>query len=394
MHYQRAWAEVNLAHISHNLAAIKSRLTPGTSIMGIVKADGYGHGAVPVAQALLAGKCTAPERPDSGCADALGVAICEEGVDLRQNGITGPILIMGFTPEPLLPEVLHHNLAQTVFSKQGADALAREAAKHNKQTSVHIKIDTGMSRLGFLPTSESFSDICEIAANPLLNVDGIFTHCATADKLDTSFLLEQQARFEWVLKELSQRGLNIPARHMANSGAFAQTLRDENESQRNRLLLDFVRIGISLYGYPPSPEMTEVCVPLGLRPAMRLLAQVSSVKEFPAETGISYGHSFITTRPSTIAVLPVGYADGYSRRLSQGGKVKINGKLAPIAGTICMDQCMVDVTDIPGVKPGDTAVLLGSTEDGISADNLADTLGTISYEILCGIGKRVPRLYV
>jgi len=376
MNHQRAWAEVNLAHISHNFHAIKARTN--SPIMGIVKADGYGHGAVPVAQTLV-----------SGGADMLGVAVCEEGVALRESGITCPILIMGFTPEHLLPEIVHHNLVQTIFSPAGAELLAKQA--DGKRATVHIKIDTGMSRLGFLPNPESINAICEIASDPRLNIEGIFTHCATSDKADTGFFLEQQARFDWVLSELSKRGLNFPLKHMENSGAIVQTFCN---GFTKRPKYDVVRPGIMLYGYPPSPEIAGLCADLELKPAMRLLAQVSMVKEFPAGTGISYGHTFVTARPSTIAVLTIGYADGYPRRLSNKGQVLIRQKLAPIAGTICMDQCMVDVTDIPNVQPGDIAVLLGSTQDGICADSLGNILGTISYEILCSIGKRVPRIYV
>ncbi|MCL2840917.1 MAG: alanine racemase [Defluviitaleaceae bacterium] len=376
LNYQRTWAEINLAHILHNLSVLKTYTT--SPIMGIVKADGYGHGAIPVAQTLI-----------KGGVDALGVAICEEGAILRENGITCPILIMGFTPEPLLPAVVHHNLTQTIFAPHGADVLAEQATKYGKQATVHIKIDTGMSRLGFLPNEKSIEEICKIAENPNLNIEGIYTHCATSDALDASFMFEQQRRFEWVIRKLIHRGLNIPIKHFANSGAFVQTLRGIHVPFYN-----YSRLGILLYGHPPSLEMAEVCAKLDLKPAMRLFTQVSMVKQLPTGTGISYGHIYKTTRPSTIAVLPVGYADGYPRRLSYGGQVMINGRFAPIAGAICMDQCMADVTDIPNVAAGDSVIILGSSEEGIGADCLAHIVGTISYEILCGIGKRVPRIYV
>ena len=380
MHYRRAWAEVNLAHLSHNLKTVKAQLPLGTKIMGIVKADGYGHGAVPVARTLL-----------GYGVDVLGVAICEEGVILREAGICCPILVMGFTPVPLLPEVLHHDLIQTVFSPEGVSPLAAEAATSGRKAHIHIKVDTGMSRLGFLPTVESVEAICEIASNPFLSIDGIYTHCATSDELDCSFMFEQQSRFRLFLDELDKRGLNIPEKHMANSGAFVQTLAGVSP---DGLFYDTVRLGILLYGHPPSAEVAEICAGLGLKPVMRLMTQISSVKNLPAGTGIGYGHIYKTMRPAKIAVLPVGYADGYPRRLSYGGKVLVNGHFAPIAGAICMDQCMIDVTDVPNVKAGDTVVMLGSTEEGIGADCLADIVGTISYEILCGIGKRVPRIYV
>jgi len=209
-------------------------------------------------------------------------------------------------------------------------------------------------------------------------------------------MFEQEARYNWVLNELAKRGLHIIQRHMANSGAVTQTVREDSTAVprvANSIFIDVARVGILMYGLPPSAEMADACTPLGLKPVMRLLAQVSMVKRLEAGVGISYSHIYKTTRESTIAVLPIGYADGYPRRLSHGGRVLIHGQFAPIAGAICMDQCMADITDIPNVVPGDTVVLLGSKEEGLCADDLAGIVGTISYEIVCGIGKRVPRIY-
>jgi len=391
MEYKRAWAEISLVNLAHNVSVIRGILPAGTALMGIVKADGYGHGAVQVADVML-----------KNGADSLGVAICEEGVQLREAGISGTILIMGFTPTPLLENVVKHNLVQTVFSTEGAKALSTVAARCNTRAAIHIKIDTGMSRLGFLPKEESIEAICEIANDPNLFVQGIYTHCATSDQLDHGFMFEQESRFKWVLGELEKRGLNIMNRHMANSGAVAQTLRGPESLPKGHeklpligdsVFLDTARVGILLYGLPPSAEMAGACAPLGLKPVMRLMAQVSSVKHLAAGVGISYSHIYKTKRESIIAVLPIGYADGYPRRLTSGGRVLINGQFAPIAGAICMDQLMIDVTDVPGVAPGDPVVLLGSKEEGICADDLADIVGTISYEVVCGIGKRVPRVY-
>jgi len=376
--YRRAWAEINPSHIAHNLRAVKNVIPSLTRLMGIVKGDAYGHGIVPVAETLLANGV-----------DALGVAICEEGITLRETGINAPTLIMGFTPDPLLDEVLRLGLVQTVFSPSGAVALSDAAKRAGKRAQVHIKIDTGMSRLGFLPKRENIEAICEIARDPMLDVQGIYTHCATSDALENGFVYEQRARFAWVLSELETRGLRVPVKHMSNSGAVAQTLFAPDS---DGLFMDIVRVGVMLYGLPPSHEMGEVCSPLCLKPAMRLFSQVSMVKELASGVGISYGHLFTTARPTTIAVIPVGYADGYPRRLTHGGRVLIRGCFAPIVGAICMDQCMVDVTDIPGVTPGDTVTMLG--EPGITADDLADIVGTIGYEIVCGIGKRVPRVYI
>jgi len=379
MIYKRAWAEIDLSNLAHNLGVVRKNLNPQTKLMGIVKADAYGHGAVPVARTLL-----------EGGVNALGVAICEEGIELRESGIKAPVLIMGFTPEQLLHEVVRLDLAQTVFGLSGANALAVQAVRFNKRAIVHIKIDTGMSRLGFLPNLDSVQQICEIASNPNLDVAGIYTHLATSDELESNFMFEQLARFRWVLAELDKRGVNIPEKHISNSGAFSHMIVSEN--CYGGFNLDFVRVGIMLYGYPPSAEMIKTCAPLGLKPVMRLMSRISMIKELDAGVGISYGHIYKTARKSSIAVLPIGYADGYPRRLSRGGRVLVNGKFAPIAGAICMDQCMVDITGIEGVYAGDPVVMMGA--EGIFADNLAEIVGTISYEILCGVGKRVPRIYV
>ena len=253
-----------------------------------------------------------------------------------------------------------------------------------------------------MPNNEGVEAICEIARDPHIFIQGIYTHFATSDQLDNGFMLEQEVRYNWTLNALEQRGLHIIERHMANSGAVSQTVREDTrhacgEGNRvsigNSIYKDIARVGILLYGLPPSAEMADACAPLGLKPVMRLKAQVSMVKRLAAGVGISYSHIYKTTRESTIAVLPIGYADGYPRRLSHGGRVLIRGQHAPIAGAICMDQCMADVTDIPNVATGDTVVLLGSKEEGLCADDLANIVGTISYEIVCGIGKRVPRVY-
>jgi alanine racemase len=382
--YGRVKAEINLRHLLYNLQTIRRYLPADVKLMAAVKADAYGHGAPEIAKTLTVGGV-----------DALGAAICEEGIQLRENGIKTPVLIMGFTPEPLMKEAMNHKLIQTVFSVETAKAFARAAAELETKAEVHIKIDTGMGRLGFLPETASIDRICEIAAMRTLRVSGIYTHLATSDALDNSFMHEQRTRFEWVLGKLAERGLRIPLTHISNSGAFAQTLRGAPYADGG-YFRDMIRIGILLYGLLPSGEMRGVCKTLGIKPVMRLITQVGMVKQLPSGAGISYGHMFRTERETRVATLPVGYADGYPRRLSNKAHVLIRGCKAPVVGAICMDQCMADVTDIPGeVKPGDEAVLLGSQgNEEISADDLADIVGTIGYEIVCGIGKRVPRVYI
>jgi alanine racemase len=348
--------------------------------MAAVKADAYGHGAAQIAQTLV--------REKNG-ADSLGVATCEEGVALRQSGISVPILIMGFTPESLFEEAIRHGLTQTVFCAQSASVLAQTATRLNTRADVHIKIDTGMGRLGFLPQPEAIARIVEAASLSALRVSGIYTHFATSDALDNSFMHEQQARFHWVRQKLGEQGLTIPDWHMANSGAFVQALRGRPYADAG-VFLDGVRIGILLYGMLPSAELCDACKPLALRPVMRLLTQVGMVKTLPKGSGVSYGHMFRTTREARIATLPVGYADGYPRRLSNQARVLVNGHYAPIVGAICMDQCMVDVTDIPGVAVGDEVLLVG---DGISMEQLAQWCGTINYEACCRVSARVQRVY-
>jgi len=374
LNHNRAWAEVNLSHIAHNTQAIRGIVPARTSVIAVVKADAYGHGMIPVARTVL----------ENG-ADSLGVALCEEGMALREAGITAPVLVMGATPEPMMRAGVRLELTQSVFSAAGARDLSSAAKQHNKRAQIHIKIDTGMGRLGFPPTPAGVDAICEIARDPRLDVGGIFTHCATADMPDNDFVHEQHSRFTRLLDELKERGLDIPVKHMCNSAATAR--------KHPGFFMDAVRVGIMLYGLLPSPEMAEICRPLALKPAMGLFAQVTMVKELPAGVGISYGHRFTTARPSRIAVISIGYADGYPRRLTNIGRVMIRGRPAPIAGTVCMDQCMADVTGIPGAAPGDTVALLGTTGESLCADALAGLLGTINYEIVCGIGKRVPRVY-
>ena len=376
----RSWAEINLSNLEHNIGVIRSILPANVNLMGIVKADAYGHGAVRTAEVMT-----------SRGIGQFGTATYEEGCELRRAGISSPVLIMGFTHDRWLSDVVLHDLTQTIFSLHDAELIAKNAKKLGKQAKIHIKIDTGMSRLGFLPLEKNIDEICAVYENNGLIISGIYTHCATSDALDASFMYEQYERFSWFLGKLEERGIKIVCKHMANSGVVAQTIREKNATP---LLMDVARIGILLYGYPPSGQMKDFCAGLGLKPVMRLKSRVSMLKDLPAGAGVSYGHLYTTQKPGKIAVLPIGYADGLPRRLSKGGKVLIQGKPAPIAGAICMDQCMIDVTGIPGVQNGDEVILLGTPEEGICADNLAEVVDTISYEILCGIGKRVPRVYI
>ncbi|NLZ53773.1 MAG: alanine racemase [Thermoanaerobacteraceae bacterium] len=368
------WAEINLDNLRHNIMEIKRITSSATRLCAIVKADGYGHGAVEVAREALA------------CGVSyLGVAFLDEAVELRENGITSPILILGFTPENLFDRILEYNITQTVYNFNSAVTLSEYALKRNKKAKVHIKIDTGMSRIGFCPETCTTAEFKKLILLQGLEIEGIFTHFARADERDRSCTNGQFHIFTEVVNAIEESGYKIPIKHVANSAGILQYPETH---------LDMVRPGIILYGLYPSGEVTKNLI--SLKPVMSLKTRVSNVKVLPKGRAISYGGTFITQRQSVVATLPVGYADGYSRLLSSKAHVLIKGQTAPVVGRICMDQCMVDVTDVRGsVSIGDEAVLIG--DDGnhrISAEEIAKLTGTINYEVVCGISKRVPRVYI
>ena len=370
--YYRVQANINLDAIRSNIIQVKNRLRKDTRLMVIVKADAYGHGAIAVAKAL-----------ENGLADAFGVAIIEEAIELRKAGVTKPILILGYTPKEQFDLVVSYDVIQTVYQYEMAEHLANEAIKQGKTAKIHIKVDTGMSRLGFRDSIDSVDIIKKITALKGLNIEGIFSHFANADEKDKSSSKEQIRRFDEFYKLLEQEGVHIPIRHMANSAGMIEF----PEAQ-----YDMVRCGILTYGIYPSENVNHG---LNLIPAMELKSHVVYIKEVPAGTGISYGSTYITKRNTKVATIPVGYADGYSRNLSNIGKVIIRGKFAPIIGRICMDYFMVDVTDIEDVSQGDTVTLLGKDGDcEISVETLADWSHSFPYEMICTVGKRIPRIYL
>ncbi|HHW43639.1 alanine racemase [Desulfofundulus thermobenzoicus] len=364
------WARVNLTAVAHNVRVIRGLLKPQTKFCAVVKADAYGHGALPVARVAL----------ENG-AGYLAVAILDEALALRRAGITAPILILGYTPPEQAPLLVEHGITQTVFSLDDARAISAAAVAAGKKARVHLKIDTGMGRIG-VPPAEAPDFAAAVAVLPGLHVEGAFTHMASADERDKSYTRWQFARFMEAMAGIEARGVTIPIKHVANS---ATTL------ELPEMHLDMVRPGIILYGLWPSPEVRRV---VDLKPAMELKARVAQVKEVPAGTSISYGRKFTTAAPSVIATLPIGYADGWSRLLSNKASVLIHGRRAPVVGRVCMDQCMVDVTGIPGVRAGDEAVLFG-TQKGrfLPVEEVAAHMGTINYEVVCLISKRVPRVY-
>lgn len=369
--YYRVQANVDLDAIRYNLLEEKKIIYPDTKMMAIIKADGYGHGAVPIAHAI------------DDIVDAYGVAIIEEALELRNAGISKPILILGYTSGLYASDLIDNNITQTVFQYEMAKKLSDQAIKQNKKALVHIKLDTGMSRLGFRPCKESVETICKISKLPGITITGMFTHFACADTTDKTSAYQQLETYLSFSKQLEESGVYIPTKHVANSAATLE-MPEAN--------LNMVRSGISTYGLYPSDEVFREKVQL--RPAMELKSKIVFVKTVEEGIGIGYGSTFITKHKTIVATIPVGYADGYPRALSNKGRVLIHGKSAPILGRVCMDQFMVDVTEIPNVKEGDSVTLVGvDGAETITVEELANESYSFNYEFVCDISKRVPRIY-
>ena len=366
------WAEIDLDILANNMKNIK-KLAGNKEVMAVVKADAYGHGALDVAPCLL----------ENG-ASRLAVAMLTEAIELRNNNITAPIMILGYTPLYLGEELINYDIEQTIYDLDYAKELSALARSLNKKVKVHIAIDTGMGRIGFLPSDESFKSICEICALDGLDVIGIFTHFSSSDEEDKEYTQYQFNQIYDFINNLEKQGINIPLKHASNSAAIIDL---------PNTYLDAVRAGIILYGYYPSNEVKKEN--LSIKPALTLKAKIAHVKELESGMYISYNRTFKTSRKSKIATIPIGYADGYIRTLKHQAKVIVNGQLAPIVGNICMDHFMIDVTDIDDVKTGDEVILLGES-NGIkfNADDLAKCMDSINYEVLCLLKKRVPRAYI
>lgn len=370
---KRTWAEISLPNLEHNYRALRGMLPRGCRFLGVVKANAYGHGAVPVAKKL-----------EELGAEYLAVACLDEAVELRQAGITAPILLLGPTPAEFAGELLHYDLTQSVQDLPAARALSEAAVQADKLLKIHIKADTGMSRLGFLCDEEhvatSVNEIAQVCALPGLKAEGIFTHFANADG-DESYSMRQLTRFLDAVDKLSARGVKFEIRHCAASAAVLNYPCTH---------LDMVRPGIALYGHYPDPSCEGLDGP-GLLPVMTLKTRIVAVRELSAGTCISYGCTHTLARDSRLAVLPVGYADGLERLLSNRSEMLVRGKRVPILGRVCMDMCMVDVTDLPAVEVGDEATVFGPE---LPLEEKADAVGTIQYELLCGVAPRVPRVYL
>jgi alanine racemase len=365
------WAEVDLDAIAHNARGLKKCAGEETELMAVVKANAYGHGAVPVAKTAL----------ENG-ASRLAVNRTLEGVELRQAGITAPILILGYSLPSEAETIVRWDLTPTVTTVEGALALSTMSVQQGKVTPIHVKVDTGMGRFGLLP-DEVVAFVRRIAELPGLKLEGFFTHFAVADLTDKTYTRCQFGLYMRVVRQLEEAGFAIPLKHVANSAT---------DLDLPEMHLDMVRCGIALYGLRPSDEV-EPAIPL--KPAMALKSRVARVRTLPPGSSISYGCTYTTTKSTPVALVPVGYGDGYHRLLSNKGSVLIGGKRAPIVGRVCMDQFVVDVTGIEGMRQDDEVVVFGCQgEEEISAEEVAALAGTINYEVVTSILPRVTRVYL
>ncbi len=363
-------AEIDLAALRHNLQAVRS-LAPGVEVMTVVKANAYGHGAVPVAQAL-----------EAEGVKLFGVALVEEGLELRQAGVKAPILVLGGAYEGGYDALVEADLIPTVFREEHLAGYA--AAGRGKPLKAHLKLDTGMGRIGVLP-AELPGFLARWKQTPEIALEGLISHFANADLADAELTREQVRRFKAAVAVLEANGMAPKYRHLANSAAVMDL-----PEVRDGLALNLVRPGLMLYGMAPAGWM-EGRAPL--LPVMRWRTAITHLKTVPKGTPISYGSTWVAQRESVIATLPLGYADGYGRKYSSRAQVLVRGQRAPIAGRVCMDMCMVDVTDVPGARVGDEVVLMGTQgKDRIRTEELASWAETINYEVVCGVSARVPRV--
>jgi len=368
MPYFRSAVEVDLDIIRENFLNIKKKVGESTKVLAVIKADAYGHGAVETAREL-----------EKEC-DFFGVADIDEAMQLRIAGFDTPILILGRTDPYYSDAVIKMDIRTTVSCLSDAIALSKEGERQQKNARIHIAVDTGMGRIGF--QADETDLIFEISKLPFIEIEGIFSHFATADEASLERATKQKEIFDSVLSELSRKGLDIPLRHMSNSAGIINFDRE----------YDMVRAGIVLYGLYPSHEVDKSLLPV--RPAMRWVAKISHVKTLPEGREISYGGTFVTEKKTVVATVPVGYADGYPRCLSNIGQVLVGGKRAPIIGRICMDQFMIDVTDIAGVSLGSEVTLVGRDgDDCLSMEEVSEKAYSFNYELPCRISRRVPRIY-
>ncbi len=367
------WAEINLDKIKHNIKEVRSIVKKETIICAVVKADAYGHGVAEIGDVLL-----------KNGIDRFAVSTLAEAIQLRNEGYkTVPIMVLGYTPKEHGSAIINNNIIQTVYTYEQALYFSNLAKEKHREVTVHLKLDTGMSRLGFQPNAQSLDDIKQIFELPNLAVEGIFTHLATAGEKNKDYAYEQFGIFTNFVNRLERKGYSIPIKHISNSAAVID-LPEMN--------LDMVRPGIILYGLYPSNDVEKEKIKL--KQAMELKARVSHVKTLPKGHSISYGSKYVTSDNEKIITIPIGYADGYTKMLSGRAEVIVGGNKIPIVGDICMDQCMANATGLD-IETGDEVVLYSSdSKSGITIDDIADKIGTINYEIICMLSKRVPRIYL
>ena len=369
--YYRVYAKIDLDAIENNIIEMKKNLGEHTQMAAVLKTDGYGHGAVPIASVI------------KDKVRAFAVATIDEGMNLRRHRIENDIFILGFLPDSRIDDAIKNNIWPAIFSFEMAQKISRKAEKAGIQAKIQIKVDTGMGRIGFRVNEDSLKEVIKIAKLPYISIEGIFTHFASSDSSDKKMTHSQYEQFCQFIRQLEENGVKIPLHHCDNSAGIIDVPEDS---------MDMVRAGISLYGMYPSDEVNKKSVMLS--PALSMKSHIIYLKEVDAGQGISYGSTFVTKRRTKVATVPVGYGDGYQRNLSNRGYVLIRGKKVNIIGRVCMDQFMVDVTDLEEVCEGDEVTLIGT--DGantITTEELAELAGTFNYEFVCDLGKRVPRVY-
>lgn len=368
--FHRSFARIDLTAIRNNFDSLKNLLAPNVKTMAIVKANAYGHGAVRVAKTL------------ENRADYFAVADIQEALELRENGIDNPILILSYTSTYHYEELIENGIIPTVYSLDDAVKLSQTAVEMSKNAVVHIAVDTGMNRIGFKDCNESADIIKKISQLPNIEIEGVFTHFACADCKDKSFVNVQKDRFDKFISSLEERGIDIPIKHCCNSAA---TIDCDSH-------YDMVRMGIALYGLYPSDEVMQDKVTL--EPAMEVVSRIIHIKNVEAGEGIGYGHAYVTPEKRRIATVCIGYADGYNRAFSNKGCVLVNGKRANVVGRVCMDQIMIDITGIDGINVGDQVIIMGKQKaEIITAEELGEMCGSFNYEMICTFMPRVNKIY-
>lgn len=370
--YRKAWAEISLDAIEENVKAFQKELHPNTRLMAVVKADGYGHGAVEVAKAAI-----------QAGADRLAVALLDEAILLRKSGVKAPILILGYTPPDAVEEAISENITITVYSKNVIHRMIQVAEAKKKIAKIHLKVDTGMGRIG-VRTKEEALELAKSISSDFVKLEGIFTHFADADNpKDSSYTYQQYEKFTEILNYLKKSKIHIPIKHCCNTAATISF---------PQMHLDMVRVGIGIYGVYPQEHFKNQ---ISLKPSMSFKTKPTLIKKVPSSQTISYGRTYFSNQEALIATIPIGYADGLCRQLSNRGQVTIRGKKVPIVGRICMDQSMIDVTGMENLSLDEVVTIFGDAHQGnISVEEVAQKLDTISYEVLCLIGRRVPRVYL